>query len=728
MAIHSQGINLILFHELKRTYPEVPDSILTDHMKQNRNNKQRCIEALSTEKYLFGLATPVSTDPLSTNLRDLSLEQSDPRRRSDSASSGMSNSSSCSVSSSGLPNSAQKPTVPSPPSKNETFVTLEPRHLTPFVQQPNYPSQIPQIHCNTHTSSTLYKRNPSQGDMVHSQDLSNVVYTTPNSPPSQSRTKREIKVYQVPGMPGPREISSLQSPYSVYSTPPSYKVELGIPSSQQAEFSNQPYLIQHTVPARQNNYRTESQLMFQNQHISVPFGQTSSQFVGQHGENHSSQASIVLNHSSTGRVSPERPIPLVPNTGQPHLMVPSYSDPQIAPHNISISPTNLGPVHSAQSVTQTHGDPSYTTPLFVTLSSAEGLPVQYKMNEPGLSGHSTLPVRNDNYGNYVNLVPSQIPPQSYVGRVIPDMTSAGTLPSVTSQGSVGQIYRHYSAMQDRCMVPGHPQGPVRTGSLDNETASVVINPNIERVVQTPVQVMSPASSHSSLSSESSLLENQRRRSGSLQEEQAYIQALNHHQIQRMEKLKQDLDAHSKELAKIALEVKQMESNKLEGQRSRRHSHVFPSIDDAAKLRDQNHRLQADIDVMVREIDMYNKGQIPLGVYDPLEQQSFYKNMNTGPQGSIYSQPKVTTPSRDVPPPLPPRPNHNPVPPPPPPQPSAGSGDSDDGEQWSCSACTFLNHPALKTCECCEMPRTVPLAAICGGHSSSIGSNLTYAGS
>ena len=25
-------------------------------------------------------------------------------------------------------------------------------------------------------------------------------------------------------------------------------------------------------------------------------------------------------------------------------------------------------------------------------------------------------------------------------------------------------------------------------------------------------------------------------------------------------------------------------------------------------------------------------------------------------------------------------------------------------QWSCTKCTFLNHPALKVCEECEMPR------------------------
>lgn len=26
------------------------------------------------------------------------------------------------------------------------------------------------------------------------------------------------------------------------------------------------------------------------------------------------------------------------------------------------------------------------------------------------------------------------------------------------------------------------------------------------------------------------------------------------------------------------------------------------------------------------------------------------------------------------------------------------------QQWPCSACTFLNHPALKNCEECDMPR------------------------
>lgn len=40
-------------------------------------------------------------------------------------------------------------------------------------------------------------------------------------------------------------------------------------------------------------------------------------------------------------------------------------------------------------------------------------------------------------------------------------------------------------------------------------------------------------------------------------------------------------------------------------------------------------------------------------------------------------------------------------------PAAGSGDSEEGDSWNCSACTFRNHPALKKCEMCEMPRMMP---------------------
>lgn len=37
-------------------------------------------------------------------------------------------------------------------------------------------------------------------------------------------------------------------------------------------------------------------------------------------------------------------------------------------------------------------------------------------------------------------------------------------------------------------------------------------------------------------------------------------------------------------------------------------------------------------------------------------------------------------------------------------PKSQDTEDDEGAQWNCTACTFLNHPALIRCEQCEMPR------------------------
>lgn len=37
-------------------------------------------------------------------------------------------------------------------------------------------------------------------------------------------------------------------------------------------------------------------------------------------------------------------------------------------------------------------------------------------------------------------------------------------------------------------------------------------------------------------------------------------------------------------------------------------------------------------------------------------------------------------------------------------PDSGSKEEDEGTHWNCTACTFLNHPALNRCEQCEFPR------------------------
>ena len=62
------------------------------------------------------------------------------------------------------------------------------------------------------------------------------------------------------------------------------------------------------------------------------------------------------------------------------------------------------------------------------------------------------------------------------------------------------------------------------------------------------------------------------------------------------------------------------------------------------------------------------------------------------------------PSPYPPPYLPPLVSPMPMPAPVPP---------DDIAQWSCSACTFLNHPQLDKCEVCEMPRISVGRYLCG---------------
>ncbi|XP_025096881.1 TGF-beta-activated kinase 1 and MAP3K7-binding protein 3-like isoform X2 [Pomacea canaliculata] len=243
-------------------------------------------------------------------------------------------------------------------------------------------------------------------------------------------------------------------------------------------------------------------------------------------------------------------------------------------------------------------------------------------------------------------------------------------------------------------------------------------------------VLSPASSQSSLSSESSARDRDhnsipRQRSGSMQEEAAYSQALLVHQHQRMEKLKEETEEKRIILQSLRNEVSKMEKSKIEKSSART---TFPTADDIAGLCESNRRLQTDIQMYLNEIDMYKNGQVPFTNIDPMEQQNFFNNMPTGPNDLTYTRPPIR--NRTPPPPLPP-PRAPPIrqltrPPPPvlnrinsedlsqvvpvpsPDQsPAAGSGDSEEGDSWNCSACTFRNHPALKKCEMCEMPRMMP---------------------
>ncbi|CAG5126472.1 unnamed protein product, partial [Candidula unifasciata] len=244
---------------------------------------------------------------------------------------------------------------------------------------------------------------------------------------------------------------------------------------------------------------------------------------------------------------------------------------------------------------------------------------------------------------------------------------------------------------------------------------------------------SRVSSHGSLNSDSSSGRmdrgdtSTRPRSGSIQDDAEYIGALVQHQRSQVQKLLEEMNHYKVVLDKLRSEVSMMEKNKIEASNDNR---SFPSAEDISKMCQNNRRLQTDIQLYMNEIDMYRSGQTPFDKINPRDQQNFFDNMPTGQQDPIYSRtPEDRSPSpRPIPPPRPPPPlparqrstdpvlassgilsssDISRVPPVPPAQPVINSGDSEEGESWNCSACTFSNHPALKKCEMCEMPRVVP---------------------
>ncbi|MEE6515696.1 hypothetical protein FKM82_024665 [Ascaphus truei] len=122
----------------------------------------------------------------------------------------------------------------------------------------------------------------------------------------------------------------------------------------------------------------------------------------------------------------------------------------------------------------------------------------------------------------------------------------------------------------------------------------------------------------------------------------------------MERLHRELEVQKKKLDKLKTEVNEMENN-LTRRRLNRSNSVsqIPSLEEMQQLRSCNRQLQIDIDCLTKEIDLFQARD----------------------QRSIVKTPK------NVP-----------------------DTEEDEGAQWNCTACTFLNHPALNRCEQCEMPR------------------------
>ncbi|XP_063402622.1 TGF-beta-activated kinase 1 and MAP3K7-binding protein 3-like isoform X1 [Mytilus trossulus] len=613
------GLNVQLLQDLKQKYPEVAEHVITLCVRQNKNDRKKCIEALDREtpNALFG-----NDQYLPNRLQDMHI--TDQRTRSDSASSGISSASTSSSSSHKIPSDYRPP-------------PMEPSFTSDFNQYVKNPGNcIQNIECRVASPSPQTKTNnvPQGIRQIPVQHFQTI--RSPQEKPSGS--SQNPLVYNILYQQGDNRL------------PPSSHPAVGHPN-----YINQHGNINYSL---QRSPITSQATM--NQGPPVAQRSFSVQPLVEHG-----QLNII-------RLQPGDRTPVYqPGNYNPSGLHGSHSEPYLTGMDNGTTPCN-----------------NYYTPLVVNV----GTPPAYHP-EHGISQSAS----DINISGAVN-------PPSF--KYLPDPVGG------TSHGDNGHFYPYYP---NDSHISGHPPIASRSSSSESDH-SVIGNPDGERrhvstLTFQPKVVPSPSSSHSSLSSDSSHNhppppDIPRRQSGNIQEEAAYTQALISFQDDRMLKLKLDLESELRKLAKLRSQVNQMEKNMLENRRTTRSVNCSPSIEDVAKLREVNRRLQTDIQVMTREIDNYNNGLLPLGVCDPnaLEQQNFFQNMNPGQRGSIFAPPPPDPPTSDSPPPpLPPR--IHAIPPAPPQQPPTGSGDSDgDGEQWSCSACTLLNHPALNKCECCEMPR------------------------
>ncbi|XP_061125455.1 TGF-beta-activated kinase 1 and MAP3K7-binding protein 2 isoform X1 [Syngnathus typhle] len=188
----------------------------------------------------------------------------------------------------------------------------------------------------------------------------------------------------------------------------------------------------------------------------------------------------------------------------------------------------------------------------------------------------------------------------------------------------------------------------------------------------PLHLSDPLSPHNERPSEP-------RRLSMGSDDAAYTQALLVHQKARMERLWHELELKKKKLEKLKEEVNEME-NDLTWRRLERSNSAsqIPSIEEMKQLRCKNRLLQIDIDCLTKEIDLFQKRGPH---FNPVAIHNFYDNI--GFVGPVPPKPKSTLSVDSK---------------------SLAEQEEDEGTQWSCTGCTFLNHPALNRCEECDRLR------------------------
>lgn len=691
MAQGSHQIDFQVLHDLRQKFPEVPEVVVSRCMLQNNNNLDACCAVLSQEstRYLYGEGDLNFSDEsgisgLRNHMTSLNLDLQSQNVYHHGREGSRVNGSRT------LTHSVSDGQLQGGQSNNELF-----------QQEPQTaPAQVPQGFNVFGMPSTSGASNstPHLGFHLGSKGTSNLSQQTPRFNPIMVTLAPNIQTgrstptsLHIHGVPPP----VLNSPQgnSIYIRPyittPSgaarqtqqhsgWVSQFNPVNPQQAYQPSQPgpwttYSASNPLP--HTSTQQPNQQGHQTSHVYMPI---SSPTTPQPPTVHSSASSQSSAHSqyniqniSTGPRKNQIEIKLEPPQRNSSSKLRS-SGPRTASTSSLVNSQTLNrnqpTVYIAASPPSTDEMISRSQPKVYISANASTGDEQGMRNQPTLfiSTNSGASAASRNMSGQVSMGPAFIhhhPPKS---RVLGGNSAASPRVVVTQPNTKYTFKITVSPNKPPAVSPGVVSPTFELTNLLNHPDHYVETETIQHLAD-------PTLAHVDRVSEARKLS-----MGS--DDAAYTQALLVHQKARMERLQRELEMQKKKLDKLKSEVNEMENN-LTRRRLKRSNSMsqIPSLEEMQQLRSCNRQLQIDIDCLTKEIDLF---QARGPHFNPSAIHNFYDNI--GFVGPVPPKPKDQRSTIKAPKTL--------------------DTEDEEGAQWNCTACTFLNHPALIRCEQCEMPR------------------------
>ncbi|XP_044278941.1 TGF-beta-activated kinase 1 and MAP3K7-binding protein 2 isoform X2 [Varanus komodoensis] len=692
MAQGSQQIDDQVLHDLRQKFPEVPEVVVSRCMLQNNNNLDACCAVLSKEstKYLYGEGDiGFSDDPGIPSLRnhmtslnlDLQSQNVNLHGREGSRMNG----------SRTLTHSISDGHLQTSQSNSELF------HQEPQ----SAPVQVPQGFFGI--SNAVSTSNPGQhfGFHLGSKGASGLAQQTPRFNPIMvtlapniqpgRNTPTSLHIHGVPPLNNVPGNSIYIRPYitNASGTARQSQQNPGWTSQFNPMHSQQNYQPSHpnswtTVPTTSSSPHTSSQQStqpnqqgHQTSHVYMPISspttpQPPSVHSSGNSQSSSTQSQYNIQNISTGPRKNQIEIKLEPpqRNNSSKLRSTGSRSSNSSSNNSQTLNRNQPTVYIAASPPSTDEIITRSQPKVYISANASTGDEQLVRNQPTLfiSTNPGVSATSRNMSGQVSMGPAFIhhhPPKS---RTMGNNATATSPRVVVTQPNTKYTFKiTVSPNKPPAVSPGVVSPTFEPTNLLNLPDHFAETEGIQHLTD-------PVLAHVDRISEARKLS-----MGS--DDAAYTQALLVHQKARMERLQRELEVQKKKLDKLKSEVNEMENN-LTRRRLKRSNSIsqIPSLEEMQQLRSCNRQLQIDIDCLTKEIDLF---QARGPHFNPSAIHNFYDNI--GFLGPVPPKPKdqrsiVKTP-KTVP-----------------------DTEEDEGAQWSCTACTFLNHPALNRCEQCEMPR------------------------